>query len=159
MVTSSSPAQSQSRQRGGAANQARRQGRVHALSLAYAYDQKHYLDDESLAISSEAASLADGAVELGEKVFHGLREERAAVDAIVDKCLTNWTLGRMAVLDRSILRLGCYELIYCPDVPPKVVINEYIEIAKQYGSDVKTGKLVNGVLDRIAKEHSTKSLS
>ena len=66
MVTSSSPAQSQSRQRGGAANQARRQGRVHALSLAYAYDQKHYLDDESLAISSEAASLADGAVELGE---------------------------------------------------------------------------------------------
>ena len=64
----------------------------------------------------------------------------------------------MAVLDRSILRLGCYELIYCPDVPPKVVINEYIEIAKQYGSDVKTGKLVNGVLDRIAKEHSAKSL-
>ena len=131
----------------------------HALSLAYAFDQKHYVDDEALAIVSESNDLEAGATDLGEKIFRGLCTERSAVDALVDKCLTNWTLGRMAVLDRSILRLGCYELVYCPDVPPKVVINEYIEIAKQYGSDVKTGKLVNGVLDRIAKEHTARASS
>ncbi|TVR44381.1 MAG: transcription antitermination factor NusB [Planctomycetota bacterium] len=133
--------------------QLRRQGRAHALALAYAFDQKHYQDDERLAVEGEGGELSAEAREHGRGIFNGLVIERTAVDAIVDGCLTNWTLGRMAVLDRSILRLGCYELLYCLDVPPKVVINEYIELAKVYGSDGKTAKLVNGVLDRIAKQH------
>ena len=153
MTIEPSAPRSKSRLRGAAAMQARRQGRVHALCLLYAFDQKHYVDDELLVVADEVHQMDAEAIALGAKVFAGLLVERAAVDAIVDERLTNWTLGRMAVLDRSILRLGCYELLYCADVPPKVVINEYIEIAKQYGSDGKTAKLVNGVLDRIAKDH------
>lgn len=157
-MTTAEPAPSQPssrsvRHRGHGAMQARRQGRVYALCLTYAFDQKHYLDDEHLVIEGEPDALDEAARQHGAAIFSGLVKEQAAVDALVDQRLTNWTLGRMAVLDRSILRLGCYELIYCPDVPPKVVINEYIEIAKLYGSDGKTAKLVNGVLDRIAKDH------
>jgi N utilization substance protein B len=79
--------------------------------------------------------------------------ERPAVDATIDKRLQNWTLARMAVLDRSILRLGCYELLYRADTPTRVIINEWIELAKSYGSEGRTAGLVNGVLDRIAKDH------
>lgn len=148
-----SPTQSPSSSRAQAAARKRRQGRVYALSLAYAWDQKHLQDDERLAIEGEPEDCNDAARRAGEEIFAGLVRERAAVDAIIDQRLTNWTLGRMAVLDRSILRLGCYELLYCENVPPKVAINEYIEIAKIFGSDGKTAKLVNGVLDRISKDH------
>ena len=82
-----------------------------------------------------------------------LRTERDAVDAVVDARLHNWSIGRLAVLDHTVLRLGCYELLYRADTPPKVAINEYIELAKIYGSEQKTAKLVNGVLDKIARDH------
>ncbi len=59
----------------------------------------------------------------------------------------------MAVADRAILRLGAYEILYCADTPAKVAINEYIELSKRYGSEAKTPKLVNAVLDKIAREH------
>ncbi len=75
------------------------------------------------------------------------------MDAAVDQRLENWTIQRLAVLDRALLRLGAYELLFCADTPPKVTINEYIELAKRYGSEAKTAKLVNGVLDKIAREH------
>ncbi|TVR09021.1 MAG: transcription antitermination factor NusB [Planctomycetota bacterium] len=149
MSSAASPSSSRSH----AAARKRRQARVYALSLAYAWDQKHHQDDDLLAVEGEPEECNDSARRAGGAIFTGLTQERPAVDAIIDQCLTNWTLGRMAVLDRSILRLGCYELLYCPNVPPKVAINEYIEIAKIYGSDGRTAKLVNGVLDRIAKDH------
>lgn len=131
----------------------RRQGRVHALSLVYAFDQKHFHDDERLDIEDEPADLSNHARQTGRELFNNFRQERSAVDAIIDKRLTNWTLGRMAVIDRSLLRLGTYELLFCGEVPVKVIINEYIELAKIYGSDGKTAKLINGVLDRVAKDH------
>ena len=102
---------------------------------------------------SEHDPLSDAAVTLARELYNGCRVERAAVDAVIDKRLHNWTLQRLAVVDRSILRIGAYELLYRSDVPPKVAINEAIELAKRFGSDAKTAKLVNGVLDKIARDH------
>ena len=59
----------------------------------------------------------------------------------------------MAVIDRNVLRLATYELLYCEDIPPKVSINEAVDLAKKYG-DVDSGKFVNGILDRINKEEA-----
>ena len=87
----------------------------------------------------------------------GFIKERPAIDAAVDKRLDNWTIHRLAVADRALLRLGSYEIMYCAETPPKVVINEYIELAKLYGSDIKTSKLVNAVLDKLAKEQRADS--
>lgn len=120
--------------------------------MLYAFEQKHYENDNELALAEDeepSASVRERALSL----FNGFGSERTAIDACIDKRLQNWTLNRLAVMDRAVLRLGCYELLYCSDVPASVVINEYIELAKQFGSDGRTAKLVNGVLDKIAREH------
>lgn len=80
----------------------------------------------------------------------GVSRNRAAIDEIVSKYATNWQLDRMAVIDRNILRFASYELLFMKDIPPKVTINEAIDIAKKYG-DKDSGKFVNGILDKINK--------
>ena len=73
------------------------------------------------------------------------------IDVVLRKHLTRWRLERLTVLDRAILRLAAAEILYFDDVPPKVSINEAVEIAKKYGDD-EAGKFVNGVLDSIFQE-------
>lgn len=73
------------------------------------------------------------------------------IDEILSDCATNWQLARMAVIDRNILRFAAYELLFADEIPPKVTINEAIDIAKRYG-DSESGKFVNGVLDKINKD-------
>jgi len=73
------------------------------------------------------------------------------IDGIISRHATNWQLKRMAIVDRNILRLGCYELAFRTDIPPKVSINEAVELAKRYSS-IEAGKFVNAVLDKIKAE-------
>lgn len=80
----------------------------------------------------------------------GTLANKAEVDRVITKHATNWEMDRMAVIDRNILRAAAYELIFADDIPPKVAINEAIELAKKYG-DKDSGKFVNGVLDKISK--------
>jgi transcription antitermination protein NusB len=134
-------------------NESRTRGRMLALQMLYSFEQNHYLDDGRLLPEDITVEIDREAQVFAKSLFDGFIAQRVPVDASVDGRLDNWTIHRLAVLDRSILRLGAYELIYCPETPPKVAINEYIELAKAFGSEAKTTKLVNGVLDRIAKEH------
>lgn len=84
------------------------------------------------------------------RLIAGVEENLEAIDAKISHYATNWQLKRMAVIDRNILRLGVYELLYADDIPPKVTINEAVELAKKYG-DLESGKFVNGILDKIHK--------
>lgn len=95
-------------------------------------------------IEAEVKSFSDD-------IVNGVSKNIKRLDEIISQCATNWELERMAVIDRNILRLGAYELIYMDDIPPKVAINEAIDMAKRYG-DKDSGKFVNGVLDKINKE-------
>lgn len=126
--------------------------RIIALQLLYAYEANKYVDDGNLLTSHEEPP-EPGATEFALELFAGFREQRTPIDAAIDKRLENWTIHRLAVVDRAIMRLGAYEILYSTDTPPKVAINEAIELAKKYGSEEKTTKLVNGVLDRIARDH------
>jgi len=72
------------------------------------------------------------------------------IDKEISRFATNWQLKRMAVIDRNILRLATYELLFVEDIPPKVSINEAVELAKKFG-DIESGRFVNGVLDKINK--------
>ncbi len=128
-------------------------GRALALQFLYSWEQNHYLDDGCLVPDDLLAEAAEDAAAFARALFAGCLAQRVPLDAAVDARLENWTIQRLAVADRAILRLGAYEIIYCPETPPKVAINEGIELAKQFGSEAKTAKLVNGVLDRIAREH------
>jgi transcription antitermination factor NusB len=81
----------------------------------------------------------------------GVLANLEAIDKQISQYATNWQLRRMAVVDRNVLRLGCFELLFRSDIPPKVSINEAVELAKKY-SGVQAGKFVNGVLDRVKTE-------
>ena len=70
------------------------------------------------------------------------------IDQTISKCTENWQIKRMAVVERNVLRMACYELLFMEDIPPKVSINEAINIAKKFATP-QSGKFVNGVLDKI----------
>ena len=89
-------------------------------------------------------------VGFSKRLVYGVHENLKAIDGKISQYATNWQLKRMAVIDRNVLRLGVFELQYAPDIPPKVAINEAVELAKKYG-DLESSKFVNGILDKIHK--------
>jgi len=78
-------------------------------------------------------------------------QNQATIDRHIGQVTEHWDLDRMAVVDRNILRLAVYELLWEPEVPAKVAINEAIEIAKKFGTR-ESGRFINGILDRVSKE-------
>jgi len=88
--------------------------------------------------------------QFAQSLVEGTRANVEAIDEKIASFAANWELKRMAVIDRNILRLGCYELMHCEDIPAKVSINEAIELAKKYGG-IDSGKFINGILDKINK--------
>ena len=83
-----------------------------------------------------------------ERLVGGCLMAQAELDGLLVQKVENWALPRISAVDRSILRLAAYEMLYEPDVPPKVAIDEAVRLAKRYGSE-ESGRFVNGVLDRI----------
>jgi N utilization substance protein B len=97
-------------------------------------------------------SAAETAVRLfAEPLIRGALKHRDELDATIRKFARNWDLERMAVVDRNVLRLAIYEMLYREDIPPVVAINEAVDIAKKFSTD-DSGKFVNGILDRVRSE-------
>ena len=86
-----------------------------------------------------------------EPMIRGAIEHRDAVDAQIKKYAKNWELHRIAAVDRNILRLAIYEMLYRGDIPPIVSINEAVDIAKKFSTE-DSGKFVNGILDKVKSE-------
>jgi len=84
------------------------------------------------------------------RLSRGVIDNLAALDDAIAGKAHNWRLGRMSAIDRNILRLATYEIMFCPDIPPVVSVDEAIELAKEFG-DRDSGRFVNGVLDQIVK--------
>jgi N utilization substance protein B len=123
-------------------------GRILAVQALYQWDVRGapFLKElpEFLRGSSEDA----GVIALAEELFHGCEEHREEIDASLGASAEHYDLGRMAAVDRAILRLGAYELLHRPDVPPKVAIDQAIRIAQKF-STAESGGFVNGILDRV----------
>jgi len=90
-----------------------------------------------------------------KKLVHGVLSQKARVDEIIEQYSNNWKISRMPCVDRNIMRIAVFELIYCPDIPSKVSINEAIDVGKKFGTE-DSGAFINGILDsiRIAIEDS-----
>jgi len=86
-----------------------------------------------------------------EQAFVGIMAHREEIDALIGERTVGWRFERLALVDRNVLRLGVYELLFSPDVPPEVAIDEAVELAKKYGTE-NARAFVNGILDRIWKE-------
>ena len=101
-------------------------------------------------IEADVGGLADVDAFTREMVA-GIYEKREEIDRTLERALTGWQVDRLSRVDHQILRLAVYELQFRPDVPPKVVVNEAIELAKHFGTE-ESGKFVNGVLGRMIRE-------
>jgi transcription antitermination factor NusB len=130
----------------------RTKAREAALKILYQMEIAH--SDVRQACSDYWAENADeGQVkDFAEQLVQGTKEHLAQIDALISKHAKNWQLKRMAVIDRNILRYATFELLFLKDIPPKVSINEAVDLAKKYG-DAESGKFVNGILDQILKSN------
>ena len=86
-----------------------------------------------------------------EELVRGAAEQRDAIDARIQELAENWDVRRIGVLERNVLRLAAYEMLFREDIPPVVSINEAVDIAK-YFSNTESGRFVNGILDRMRKD-------
>jgi N utilization substance protein B len=93
-------------------------------------------------------------IDFSQVLLEGTVKNIKTIDDLIKKYVKNWEIDRMAIIDRNILRLACYELYYLDEIPPKVSINEAIELAKRFG-DVDSPRFVNGILDKIYKQETS----
>ena len=119
--------------------------RERALGLLYEAETK------DLSVRDLLASLPLAPEAFAVHLVTGADDHRADVDQELVRVSQRWDLDRMPALDRAILRIGTYELGWCPEVPVAVVINEAVELAKRFSTD-DSGRFVNGVLSRLAKD-------
>ena len=95
--------------------------------------------------------------EFAERIVLGIVKHSKEIDHLIERFSENWRIDRMSIIDRNILRMAIFELLYCEDIPPKVTINEAIDLGKRFGSE-ESGSFVNGLLDRIRSEVIRKPL-
>lgn len=132
----------------------RRHARELAVQFLYQYDLGGGDLDEALRCfwtAIEEDQLSDEARKFAEELARGAVAQRAVIDEKISRYAEHWGLHRIAVVDRNILRLAMYEMLFRDDIPPVVSINEAVDIAKKYSTQ-ESGAFVNGILDRLRSE-------
>ncbi len=130
----------------------RRTAREFALQILYRLDMgQESLAEKILEEFWETNLTSDDVKEYTDSLVKGTKKNQSEIDRIIADSAENWTLDRMASVDRNILRFSTYELLKRNEIPSSVIINEAIEIAKKYGTE-ESGSFINGILDRVAKE-------
>lgn len=133
--------------------ESRRRGRLRAAQFLYSLEFNGYDPEAALPAFWEMNPAKPAAREYAEILLRGILQTRGELDSAIDESLENWAPGRVGRAERNILRIGAYELRHADDVPPKVAINEAVELAKEIGAE-DAPRFVNGVLDRIHKNKS-----
>jgi len=132
----------------------RREGREAAVQFLF-QDDLNKTEPDALAQAMEGFwTLRESAArtrQFATELIHGVLEHHDAIDERIKRVAANYELHRIAPVDRNILRVAIYEMLYTSEVPPVVCINEAIEIAKRFGSE-DSGRFVNGILDRLKEE-------
>jgi transcription antitermination protein NusB len=127
----------------------RSRGREVALQVLYQVEQNPGVSPDEIRRFIDRRLLEDRKLcEFTEGLIDGVHEHQTQIDTMISQVAENWRLDRMAAIDRNILRLGAYEMLFRPEVPAKVAINEALELAKRY-STAQSSRFVNGILDRV----------
>ena len=127
----------------------RTQSREIALQVLYQIDMSEGTAEGAFDLFWEHFTPPDNLKEFSQKIVNGVSQHGEEIDVIIEHYSEHWRLKRMTTVDRNILRLAIFELMFCDDIPPKVVLNEAVELGKKFGSD-KSGSFVNGILDKVA---------
>lgn len=132
----------------------RRRARIACVQALYRAD---VVGDSLSTVREEVAAdtgLPEEARDYAGRLLWLVEERGAEIDVAISAALTRWDLKRLAVIDRAVLRMATAEVLFAPEVPVQVLLNEAIEIAKRFGSN-ESGRFVNGVMDRVARERRT----
>lgn len=130
--------------------------RTHARELAlqflYQHDLRGHETMEGLTEFLERECKDEEVKGFATRLVLGTIRQLDGADRLLREVTRNWDLDRMAVVDRNVLRMAIFELLHCPDIPPKVTINEAIELGKKF-STANSGAFINGILDRVRINH------
>lgn len=130
----------------------RRKSREMALQALFCMD---VLDDDSEELVEELCSLlkpSDKVSPFGLDLVRGVVRHKAEINSRLTEASSNWKLARMDYVDRNIIRIAVYEILFCDEIPPRVAINEAVDIGKKYGTE-KSGAFINGILDSIRQKY------
>lgn len=128
----------------------RRQCREWAVQLLFTLDFNRGLRTDAYAAFWNENKATEKAKNFTETIVNGVLDNLMAIDERIRKASANWDLSRIGTVERNVLRMAVYEMLFRPDIPPVVSINEAVDIAKYFGNP-DAGKFVNGLLDGIAK--------
>lgn len=142
----------------------RRGARIVALKILYSIDIRNIPPNEAIDLFYEnfverSGMTSDGDTEINlsqagwdrafmEFLVRGVWSNRKDLDKVIEDFSENWKVYRMSVIDRNIIRIAVFEMLYCPEIPPKVSINEAIELGKMFG-DKDSAAFINGILDKV----------
>jgi N utilization substance protein B len=128
----------------------RRTGRELALQVLYQADMKGDVSADTLEFALSQIPGSATAKEFARRLALGVGEHREEINRVIERSSENWRLDRMAKVDLIILRVATYELLFCPDIPMNVSIDEALEVGKRYGTE-DSPPFINGVLDHVAQ--------
>jgi transcription antitermination protein NusB len=129
----------------------RRKAREFALQILFQLDIRKDKPTATILKRFWAEHDVDDEVQVfTEEIIKGTYKHLVAINEKIQVCAKNWSIDRMAAVDRNVLRMAVYEILYRADIPSSVTINEAIEIAKKFGTD-DSGSFVNGILDSVAR--------
>jgi transcription antitermination protein NusB len=131
----------------------RRKARELAMQALFCMDMLKNKPEELVEKLCEAVESSPDIRPFCDKLVKGVLENRAAIDQIIEQSSDNWKLFRMACVDRNILRIAIFEMLHCDDIPPRVTINEAVDIGKKYGTE-DSGAFINGILDSIYQKYA-----
>lgn len=129
----------------------RRRSREFALQVLYQFEILKQDPNKVLSTAKEHFLSKESDYEFSERIVLGIQKYINEIDLLIKRYSKHWRLDRMTIIDRNILRMALFELLYCEDIPPKVTLNEAINLGKKYGTE-DSGSFINGILDRIQKE-------
>ncbi len=135
----------------------RRTSRKIALQMLYQMEVMGQTPDETIdlfyqvSMSEESPPIPEVVRPFAEKLVHGVYLHREEIDRMIVAASENWRLERMSIIDRNVLRIALYEMLYCLEIPPKVSLNEAIDLGKSFGSP-DSGAFINGILDHLLPE-------
>lgn len=135
----------------------RSKSRELALQALFYMDMSREASEKNLDLFLQCLRPPEKALPFFYRLVRGVMTFNPRIDEIIERFSDNWRMNRMGCVDRNILRLAVYELIFCEDIPPKVTINEAIDVGKKFGGE-ESGSFVNGIMDSIRKAIETGEL-
>ena len=126
----------------------RRKSREFALQALFDMDMSQNNSEERIELFCRNFTPSNKVLPFFQGLILGVKKNKNEIDSLIEKFSSNWKISRISCVDRNVMRIAVYEMLYCEDIPSKVSINEAIEIGKKYGAE-DSGSFINGILDSV----------